>query len=93
MDELDDKKEKDVKDAEALVVEANYAKWSAQQKISSQGRGGVIDNRGGRGTFRGYSADNRGIGGGRGGRGGGSGSSGGHSCYTCGHAQTVGRPS
>ena len=32
MGEMDNKKEKVVKDVEALVVEANYVKWSEQQK-------------------------------------------------------------
>ena len=52
VDEQDDKKEQDLKDAEALVAEANYAKWSSRQNLYSRGRGGGIDNRGGRGASR-----------------------------------------
>ena len=84
VDELDDKKEQGVKDAEALVAEANYAKWSTQQNYSNRGKGGGIDRGGGRGAGRGDYSGNRGgrfdCGGGEG-----KGARGGHSCYTCGH--------
>ena len=64
IDELDDKKEKDEEKAEALIAEANYAKWNSRQG----GGGGRGSCRGGRGGGTG--------GRGRGGRESGSGSGG-----------------
>ena len=76
LDELEDEKEDDK--VEALVAEANYAKWTARKGIGGRGvyRGG---GRGGGDGGRGRSDD---------GRGGGSRSGGGaedtRACFACG---------
>ena len=49
---MGDKKEHVVRDDEALVSEANYAKWTTQQNIANQGRSGGVDGHGSRGASR-----------------------------------------
>ena len=80
VDELDDKKEQAQREDEALVAEANYAKWTTQQDIANQGRSGGVDVHGRRCFGR---QNLNACSGNRGGKGGGDGS-GGDSCYTCG---------
>ena len=44
VDELDDKKEQAMRDDDALVAEAHYAKWTARQNLADRSRGGRIDD-------------------------------------------------